>query len=156
MELANGPHGGGVFIGEKGTITIDRAKCVSTPPELASEALKKEIAALNERAKTLKNAVGDPTAPASPLAPEASAGTAPAMGGGHMQNWFDCIRSRQKPIADVEIGHRSATVCHLGNIARWTGLKLHWDPVKERFAEEEANKHLDRARRKPYQLPSSI
>ncbi len=62
----------------------------------------------------------------------------------------------QKPIADVEIGHRSATVCHLGNIARWTGHRLHWDPVKERFEEDAANQHLDRARRKPYELPASI
>jgi len=78
------------------------------------------------------------------------------MGGGPVQNWFDCIRSRQKPMADVEIGHRSATVCHLGNIARWTGLRLHWDPDKERFAKEAAKQHLDRARYKPFELPSSI
>ncbi|NUQ65364.1 MAG: Gfo/Idh/MocA family oxidoreductase, partial [Pirellulales bacterium] len=38
----------------------------------------------------------------------------------HVRNWIDCIKTREKPIADVEIGHRSTTVCHLGNIARWT------------------------------------
>ena len=46
----------------------------------------------------------------------------------HIQNWFDCIKSRQKPIADVEIGHRSAILCHLGNIVRWVGRPLRWDP----------------------------
>ena len=42
----------------------------------------------------------------------------------HIQNWFDCIKSRERPIADVEIGHRSAILCHLGNIARWAGRRL--------------------------------
>jgi len=72
----------------------------------------------------------------------------------HMQNWFDCIRSREKPIADVEIGHRSAIVCHLGNIARWVGRKLRWDPETETFpGDDEANSYLERPRRKPYELP---
>jgi predicted dehydrogenase len=75
----------------------------------------------------------------------------------HFQNWLDCIRSREKPIADVEIGHRSTTVCHLGNIARWLGRKLRWDPEKEVFpGDDEANNYLDRPRRKPYPLPEVI
>ncbi|MCL5097797.1 MAG: Gfo/Idh/MocA family oxidoreductase [Candidatus Omnitrophica bacterium] len=72
----------------------------------------------------------------------------------HLKNWLDCIKSREKPVADVEIGHRSATVCHLGNIARWTGRRLRWDPVQERFPDDAAaNDYLDRERRKPYTLP---
>ncbi len=75
----------------------------------------------------------------------------------HMQNWLDCIKKREKPVADVEIGHRSATVCHLGNIARRLGRRLRWDPVKETFPDDtEANTYLDRSRRKPYQLPQSV
>ena len=75
----------------------------------------------------------------------------------HIENWMECIKSRRKPNADVEIGHRSATVCHLGNIARWTGRKLRWDPVKEIFPDDaEANKYLDRPRRKPYELPEQV
>jgi len=75
----------------------------------------------------------------------------------HMQNWIDCIKSREKPICDVEIGHRSATVCHLGNIARWTGRRMKWDPVKEVFPDDaEANDHLDRKRREGYELPEVI
>ena len=46
----------------------------------------------------------------------------------HMQNWLDCIRSRKRPVADVEIGHRSISVCHLANIARAVGRPLRWDP----------------------------
>ena len=75
----------------------------------------------------------------------------------HLRNWLSCIKSREKPVADVETGHRSATVCHLGNIARWTGRKLRWDPVQERFPDDpKANEYLERERRKPYTLPERI
>ena len=75
----------------------------------------------------------------------------------HLKNWLDCIRSRKKPIADIETGHRSASVCHLGNIARWTGRRLKWDPVKETFPDDaEANRYLDRTHRKGYELPDQI
>ena len=75
----------------------------------------------------------------------------------HLKNWLDCIKSRAKPVADVETGHRSATVCHLGNIARWTSRKLQWDPVKEQFVgDQEANQFLDRERRKPWFAPERI
>lgn len=75
----------------------------------------------------------------------------------HVQNWLDCIKSRERCIADVEVGHRSATVCHLGNIARWAGRRLRWDPVKEIFPDDpDANQYLDRVRRKPYELPEKV
>ena len=75
----------------------------------------------------------------------------------HVENWIACIRSRELPHADIEIGHRSATVCHLGNIARWTGRRLRWDPVQEIFPDDaEANGYLDRVRRKPFELPETI
>lgn len=158
VELADGPHGGGVFIGDKGKVTIDRGKCISDPPEMLAGPLEQAIKELREKNKALKAIVGDPTPPPSPLGEKVAKKSEPipAMNGGHMQNWFDCIRSREKPVADVEIGHRSATVCHLGNIARWTGKRLAWDPVKELFDDAEANKYLDRARRKGYELPEKI
>jgi len=75
----------------------------------------------------------------------------------HMRNWLDCIKTRQRPAADVETGHRSATVCHLGNIARWLNRRLRWDPVSETFPDDaEANTYLDRPRRKGYELPETI
>src|SRR5207244_11931886 len=49
----------------------------------------------------------------------------------HHQNWLDCIKSRKEPICNVEIGHRSATVCHLGNIAIRTGKRIVWDARKQ-------------------------
>lgn len=118
MELSSGPSFGGVFHGEKGTLTIDRGSCKSDPAEIAQELMK-----------------GLP------------------KGDTHVRNWLDCIKSRAKPNADCEIGHRSATVCHLGNIARWTGRKLKWDPVREIFPDDaDANTLLDRERRKPWTL----
>ena len=74
-----------------------------------------------------------------------------------MQNWLDCIKTREQPNADVEIGHRSISVCHLANIAREVGRKLHWDPDKETFVgDDEANAYLSRPRRKGYELPELV
>jgi hypothetical protein len=79
------------------------------------------------------------------------------MNENHMKNWLNCIKSREKPIADVEIGHRSATVCHLGNIARRLGRKLTWDPDKEIFpGDKEANQYLEREHRKGWELPTKV
>ena len=69
----------------------------------------------------------------------------------HMKNFFDCVRSRQQPICDVEIGHRSVSVCHLGVIAMRLGRPLRWDPAAEQFAgDAEANQWLAREQRKPW------
>jgi predicted dehydrogenase len=68
----------------------------------------------------------------------------------HYQNWIDCIKSGEQPICDAETGHRSATLCNIANIAYWTGKDLRWDPVKEKFDDKEANKHLSKQYRKGY------
>ena len=71
----------------------------------------------------------------------------------HTRNFLDAIKSRQEPVAPVEVGHRSATVCHLGNIAMRLKRKLHWDPARETFAsDEEANGMLIRPMRAPWSL----
>ena len=68
-------------------------------------------------------------------------------------NWLDCIRTRQRPICDVEIGCRSVTVCHLGNLAYWLKRPLRWDPAKEEFVgDAEANRWLDRPKREPWTI----
>jgi predicted dehydrogenase len=71
----------------------------------------------------------------------------------HVKNFIDCVRSRQVPAAEVEIGHRSTAVAHLGNIAYKTRRKLTWDAVKEEFAgDREASALLGRKARKPWDL----
>lgn len=69
----------------------------------------------------------------------------------HMQNFFDCVRSRKQPICDVEIGHRSVSVCHLGVIAMRMGRTLNWNPAMEEFVgDAAANQWLAREQRKPW------
>jgi predicted dehydrogenase len=73
----------------------------------------------------------------------------------HMRNFLDCVKTRREPAAPVEVGHRSATVCHLGNIAMKLKAKLQWDPVAERFTgvnAAAANGLLHRACRAPWHL----
>src|SRR5262249_46041678 len=60
---------------------------------------------------------------------------------GHQRDWLNCVRSRKRPICDVEVGARSVTVCHLGNLAYWNHRTLHWDPKEWRFVnDEQANR----------------
>ena len=71
----------------------------------------------------------------------------------HHSDFFDCIRHRQRPICDVEIGHRTATICHLSTIAEQLGRAIRWDPVREEIVSDPmAASLLDRPRRAPYVL----
>jgi len=71
----------------------------------------------------------------------------------HHRNFVDCIKSRQITAAPVEIGHRSTSICHLGNIAMQLHRKLHWDPAAERFTDsDEANQMLSKPMRSPWCL----
>ncbi len=71
----------------------------------------------------------------------------------HMGNFFDCIRTRNPPISDIESQHRSASVCHLANISMRVGRKLRWDPAKETFpGDREAVGWLRREQRKGYEI----
>jgi hypothetical protein len=71
----------------------------------------------------------------------------------HVRDFLDCLRSRKRPAADIEVGHRSTNTCHLGNIAYKLGRKLTWDADTETFKEPEANALLYREPRKGYELP---
>ncbi len=71
----------------------------------------------------------------------------------HFRDFLDCVRTRRDPIAPVEVGHCSATLCHIGNIAMRLKRKLRWDPATERFiGDSEANRMLCRAYRAPWRL----
>jgi len=75
----------------------------------------------------------------------------------HIENWVECIKTRQRCTADIEYGQRSSTLCYLVNIVRdvgQVGEKLRWDPDAERFTNcDEANRMLSRPRRQGYELP---
>ena len=71
----------------------------------------------------------------------------------HVRNFLDCVKSREKPAGDIEIGHKSTAPCLIGNIALRTGQKLLWDGKAERFTNsEEANRMLFRPYRGPWKL----
>jgi predicted dehydrogenase len=75
-------------------------------------------------------------------------------GGSHEKNFLDCVKSRQRPNADVEIGRLSTTLCHLGNIAQRLGREVKFDPATETFGKDEAaNAMLVKQYRTSYPLP---
>lgn len=134
IEPGKGPMGGAVFVCEQGKLEINRNKFTSNPPEIA-EQLRKKLDVTEEERKW-------------------SDDLALWQARWHIQNWLDCIRTRELPVADVEIGHRSVSVCHLVNITRAVGRPLQWDPERERFAgDDEANSLLSRPRRAGFELP---
>jgi predicted dehydrogenase len=82
------------------------------------------------------------------------AGTGDAQPMTHEKNFLECMRSRQRPNADVEIGRMSTTLCHLGNISQRLGRDVRFDAKTETFGEDhEANKMLAKQYRKGYDLP---
>jgi len=71
----------------------------------------------------------------------------------HKANFLECIKSRAETVAPVEVGHRSCTVCLLGDVAMRLGRKLKWDPDQEQFIDDaEANRMLSRPMRSPWHL----
>jgi predicted dehydrogenase len=63
----------------------------------------------------------------------------------HKRNWLECVKAGKETICPAEVGHRSASICHLGNIGYRLGRKLRWDPAKERFVgDAAADKELSR------------
>jgi predicted dehydrogenase len=75
----------------------------------------------------------------------------PVVANNHRQNWLDCIRSRQRPVADVEIGAKSAQICQLGNIGYQLRRVLRWVPHREEFVDDaEANRLRSRENRTPW------
>jgi predicted dehydrogenase len=128
VKLDEAPQGGAIFVGEKGTITVACGVATYDPPELGQGA--------------------PPNDPA--LFPGA---TAPI----HTRQWLKCVRERHGLTCDVEIGHRTATACHVGNIARWLGRLLRWDPVEEQFVgDDQANAMLSRPMDPPWKLPENL
>src|SRR5208283_2259862 len=69
----------------------------------------------------------------------------------HARNFLDCVKTRERPISDIEGGHQVTTTCHLANISLRTGRKIHWDPEREEIlGDAEASSMLVRSYRKPW------
>ena len=127
FELDPGPAGGAIFRCQRGNLEINRNILRANPESLIADA------------------------------PEPDEDEGPTwIARPHIENFFDCMVSRELPAADVEIGHRSVSFCHLVGITRRLNRKLQWDPEKELFVgDDEANKLVDLPRRKGYELPVS-
>ena len=129
------PHGM-AFYGSKGSLFADRVG-FEVYPEPRGESGPGAVNAVDNsaggfRAERLDVAGADST-------------------GLHLKNFIECVRTRQKPVANVEIGHRSTIVPHLGNIAFRTGRKIHWDAEREEIPDDpKAAELLDRPARKPW------
>jgi len=70
----------------------------------------------------------------------------------HWRNFLDCIKSRQKPVSDIETGHRSTSTALLGNIALRSGLRIDWNGSNETASQPQAKQFLERKYRKPWEL----
>jgi len=131
FELDPGPAGGAIFRCEKGNLEINRNLLRANPQELIADAPALDPLEADDHPGLRWNARP------------------------HIHNFFDCMASRELPVADVEIGHRTVTFCHLVGICRRLNRRLRWDPVKELFVgDDEANKLVDLPRRKGYELPT--
>jgi len=117
---------GAIFLGDNGKIEILRGDFLTDRPELKRDA-----------------------PPPTPQGPKESIP--------HIQNFFDAVRSRNPGLttAGAETGHRATSLCHLVNICRKVQRRLRWDPVAERFPDDEAaNQLLARPRRQGFELPT--
>ena len=73
------------------------------------------------------------------------------------RNFIDCVKSRKAPIQPVETGHRTASLCHLGNIAMILKRKIKWDPANEVvIGDEEAARMISRPFRAPWRFDMPI
>ena len=141
VEARDAGENGIRFEGDKGWLFVERGKIKGTViDELKENPLPREKFTLY--AHDTKNAV-DRTEKLGSLV-------------SHMENFFACVRSRNRAtISDPESQHRSATVCHLANIAVRLGRKLKWDPATEQFVgDAEAGGMLARVQRKGFEVTS--
>jgi predicted dehydrogenase len=133
-EVNEGGRAGLVFHGTKGTLDVARSGFTIRPETWTGD---------------------DPSGPAAKRAPAIAAHE--AKGGNldeqHVRNFLDCVKSRQRPNADVEDGHLSAVLCHLGNLSTRLGRSLAWDAERERvIGDDAANAGLTKTYRQPWSL----
>jgi hypothetical protein len=125
-------HGYGIeFYGSDGTLFVDREGFEITP----------------ERRNVSRNSPGEPRMEALAVKSTPDDPT-------HARNFIDCVKSRQLPICDIEIGHRSSTTAILGNLAYRSGATVQWDGASERVTNgnRKASELVTRNYRKPWEL----
>jgi predicted dehydrogenase len=147
-EMGVGRRGPGLeFVGSKGSMTVSR-EAFEVVPDMKIDPRN-----------TIPTFQGHPSGGPERTRSKPEPWTAALKGTGssqqqfdlHVRNFLDCIKSRQKPIADVEDGHHTAVACHLANISLRTGSKIRWDAEREEIiGNPEAARMLARSYRKPW------
>lgn len=128
IEMHHGGPSGTTWVGTEGIITVDRGRLEIVPGDL------QEKNPITEKDIRLENAGG-------------------RNGVSHMANWMSRLEDRGKCICHEEVGHRTASMCHLTNIAYELRRELNWDPKKEVFVNDEgANKLIGRPMRGDWKL----
>ena len=124
IEMVHGREKGRrgcLFEGTEGEIYVDRGTLESSPASILEQPLGKADYHLPPVAKR------------------------------HQFDWLECVRSGARPVADVEIGHRTNSVCILGNLGYQLKRDLRWDPVAEVFiGDDEANRLISQPDRSPW------
>jgi predicted dehydrogenase len=138
LEILDEGRNGILFEGETGRIFVNRGSLSGKPVEaLAEHPLPRESFTLY---------------PHDNLARPERSGKLDAIIN-HMGNFYDCVRTRHAPLADVASQHRSVSACHLANISMRLGRPLRWDPQAEQFVgDDQANAWLSRPRRKGFEI----
>jgi len=140
------------FHGTKGTLFVDRGEFILTPQLVRVE----ETIPRPDLPPAAQRRTGeDMRAPGyyytAEIGPERSDSS--DQGNAHVRNFIDCVKSRQRPNADIEDGHNTNAVCRLGNIAYRVGRLLKWDSAKQEIAgDAEANQLAVGTYREPWKL----
>ncbi|PYT29093.1 MAG: hypothetical protein DMG57_12825 [Acidobacteria bacterium] len=148
-EASAGRRGEGQleFFGTKGCLSIDRLG-FQIYPDMKSDPSNAIPTFIGHPAG---GPVRNKVTPEPWIQPFKMAGSSQEQFDLHVRNFLDCIKSRQRPIADVEQGHQVSTACHLANISLRTGRKIRWNPeTEEIIGDREASKWLERPYRKPW------
>ena len=146
-SVGTGAGSGLEFLGTKGSLRIGRAGFqvypdAKRPPENAIPRFKGHPSGGVRRVEVKKEYWTEPVK---------EPGSSPQQFDLHVRNFLDCIKSRQRPIADVEDGHYTTLACHLSNISFHVGRKVTWDSAKEEIVgDREANARLERPYRQPW------
>ncbi len=145
--VGRGAGGGLEFIGSKGSLLMGRGSF-----EVIADM---KIDPRNAIPAFRGHPTGGPERTAAKPEPWVAAMKEPGSAGEqfdlHVRNFLDCIKSRQRPVSDIEDGHRVASACHLANLSLRLGRKIRWDPEKEEIpGDREAAARLARPYRKPW------
>src|SRR5207302_2923491 len=124
------------FCGNKGTMFLDR-QGYKIVPEMIVQPTPEPGAARPTPVPAMK---------------EAEEKSVDSGNSNHWANFLECVRTRQKPISDIEVCNRSTSTCLLGNVALRSKLRLDWDVQKWTTAQSGAHQYLTRPYRKPWKL----